>query len=105
MPVAATLVVAAAREVPLIRLLPVAVACCVALFPAIFILYFTGSAIGSAMTSLADNPPINAADTDLSIAFAGLALGLLLASISYALTLPAPKPEGLGGSDRAANRA
>ncbi|MET7970952.1 hypothetical protein [Micromonospora sp. NPDC005305] len=93
MPVAATLAVAAAREVPLIRLLPVTVACCVALLPAMIILYITGSAVGSAMTSLADNPPINAADTDLSIAFSGLVLGLLLASISHVTTLPASKPD------------
>ncbi|MER5334918.1 hypothetical protein [Micromonospora sp. NPDC002717] len=96
MPVAATLAVAAAREVPLIRLLPVAVACCVALPPTMIILYIAGSAVGSAMTSLADNPPINAADTDLSIAFTGLVLGLLLASISHLITLPAPKPDSLG---------
>ncbi|MFE9688981.1 hypothetical protein [Micromonospora sp. NPDC005806] len=93
MPVAVTIAVAAAREVPLIRLLPIAIACCVALLPAMIILYIAGSALGSAMTSLADNPPINAADTDLSIAFTGLVLGLLLASISYVMTLPAPKPD------------
>lgn len=91
MTVAATLAVAAAREVNLIRLLPVAVACCLAQLPAMIVLYIAGSAVGSAMTSLADNPPINAADTDLSIAFTGLVLGLLLASISHVMTQSAAK--------------
>ncbi|MGR6321172.1 hypothetical protein Q2K19_19900 [Micromonospora soli] len=95
MPVAATLAVAAARDVPLIRLLPVGIACGVVLLPAMIILYIAGSAVGRAMTSLADNPPINAADTDLSIAFTGLVLGLLLAWISHVLTLPAGKPGSL----------
>lgn len=95
MSVAATLAVAAAREVSLIRLLAVAMACCLAQLPVMIILYITGSAVGSAMTSLADNPPISAADTDLSIAFAGLVLGLLLGSISYLITSPASRPPRL----------
>lgn len=41
-----------------------------------------------AMTALADNPPVNAADTDLSIASAGLFIGLLRASASYLITRP-----------------
>ncbi|SCE79815.1 hypothetical protein GA0074695_1206 [Micromonospora viridifaciens] len=93
--VAATLAVVAAREVALIRLLPVAVVCGVALFPAMMMLYFVGSTVGSAMTSLADNPPVNGADTDLSLAFSGLVLGLLLASISHVLAPPPHEPSSL----------
>jgi hypothetical protein len=96
LPVAATLAVAAARDVPLTQLLKVAVACGVVLLPAAMILYFAGSVVGSAMTSLAGNPPVNGADTDLSMAFAGLVLGLLLASVSYMITLPTRQMGFLG---------
>ncbi|WP_165945784.1 hypothetical protein [Micromonospora sp. KC606] len=47
------------------------------------------------MTSLAGDPPVNAADTDGSMAFTGLLLGLLLASISCVMTLHAPTPASL----------
>ncbi|WP_222870898.1 hypothetical protein, partial [Micromonospora sp. MP36] len=95
MPVAAALAVVAVREVSLIRLLPVAVACCVVLLPAAVILYLAGSAVGTAMTSLAGNPPVNSADTDLSIAVSGLLLGLLLASVSHVMTRPAHGSDSL----------
>lgn len=100
--VSATLAVAAARDVPGIRLLPAAVACAVALPPAALILYVAGSVVGNAMTSLAGNPPINSADSDLSMAFAGLALGLLLASISYVGTRPARQPDSPAGDSGSA---
>ena len=44
------------------------------------------------MTSLAGNPPINSADTDLSMSFAALTLGLLFAMISHLVTRPALEP-------------
>jgi hypothetical protein len=40
------------------------------------------------MTRLAGNPPVHAADSDLSIALVGLAVGLLLAAVSLVITRP-----------------
>jgi hypothetical protein len=88
----AALAVTAARTGSGIRLLVVAVTGGLALLPSLLALYFAGSKVGAAMTALAGNPPVNGADTDLSIAFAGVVIGLLLASISYALTRPARLP-------------
>lgn len=88
---AAAAAVAAARDVSLLRLVGVAAACAVALVPVYLLLYIIGSAIGGAMTSLAGNPPINSADTDLSLSFTALLLGLLFAAISQAITRPAPQ--------------
>ncbi|MEU3453225.1 hypothetical protein ABZ671_06440 [Micromonospora sp. NPDC006766] len=58
-------------------------------------LYFVGLPVGSAMTSLAGNPAVNGADSDLSLAFCGLCFGLLLASISHVLTRPPHEPGSL----------
>jgi len=88
--VLAAVAVAAARDVSLPRLLGVAAACAVVLFPGFLLLYFIGSAAGGAMTALAGNPPVNGADSDLAFAFAALVLGLALAAISRRLTRPAP---------------
>ncbi|WP_433389581.1 hypothetical protein [Micromonospora sp. KLBMP9576] len=104
--VAAMLAVVAAREVNPIRLLSVAIACCLAQLPAMIVLYIAGSAVGGAMTSLADNPPVNGADTDLPIAFTGLVLGLLLASISHLMTRSATRQASSNhDSDLSRNRA
>jgi predicted outer membrane lipoprotein len=89
LPAGAATAVAAARGVSPLRLLGVLVACAFALIPVYVVLYILGSTIGGAMTSLADNPPINSADTDLSMSFAALLLGLLFAAISHVLTRPA----------------
>ncbi|GAB3867984.1 hypothetical protein ACFPIJ_23650 [Dactylosporangium cerinum] len=89
LPAGAATAVAAARGVSPLRLLGVLVACAVALIPGYVLLYILGSTIGGAMTSVADNPPINSADTDLSLSFAALMLGLLFAAISHLLTRPA----------------
>jgi hypothetical protein len=95
-PVAATLAVTAAtRDVSPTRLLIVGVSYALALPPAVIGLYFAGTAVGAQMTSLAGNPPVNGADTDLSIAFIGVALGLLLASISYVVTLSSRPPDSV----------
>ncbi len=88
LPAGAAAAVAAARDVPLLRLLGVAVACAVALLPVYLVLYFAGSLVGGAMTSLAGNPPINSADTDLALSFTALLLGALFATISHLLTRP-----------------
>lgn len=88
-PVAASLVVAATRPVPRFRLVGVALASAALLLPAAGLLYFVGSAVGATMTALASNPPVNAADIDLSYTFVGLVIGLLLASTSYLVTHPA----------------
>jgi hypothetical protein len=45
------------------------------------------------MTSLARNPPINGADTDISIAFAGVVIGLLLATVTYLIAVRAAKTD------------
>ncbi|MFB9177156.1 hypothetical protein ACFFX1_03305 [Dactylosporangium sucinum] len=100
-PIAVSLAVAAARDVPLGRLVAVAGACSVTLPLSLLILYFGGTAAGGAMTSLAGNPPVNGADTDLSIALAGLALGLLLALAGYGATRPARGDAGASGRERA----
>ena len=92
LPAGAAAAVAAARDVSLLRLLGVAVACAFVMIPVYLLLYFIGSAVGGAMTSLAGNPPINSADTDLSMSFAALALGLLFAMVSHLLTRPALEP-------------
>ncbi|MBY8874374.1 hypothetical protein K7640_21315 [Micromonospora sp. PLK6-60] len=88
--VGATLAVAAARDVPPTRLLPVAIVSGAALLPAFAALYLIGMGVGSAMTVVAGNPPVNGADSDLALTFCGLALGLLLASLSHLLTRAAP---------------
>lgn len=97
LPAGAAAAVAAARDVSLLRLLGVAAVCAVALIPVYLLLYIVGSAVGGAMTSLAGNPPINSADTDLSLSFTALLLGLLFAAISHRLTRPAPVLVGQPG--------
>lgn len=88
LPSAAAASIAAAREVPLPRLLAITVACAVALVPAALLLYFAGSSVGGAMTALAGNPAINSADSDLSLSFVAVLLGVLFAAISHFLTRP-----------------
>jgi hypothetical protein len=92
---AATLAVTAARNVSVRRLLTAAAAGGLALLPSFVGPYFAGSAVGAAMTSLVGNPPVDGADTDLSIAFAGVVVGLLLASVSHVVTRSAPPPNSL----------
>ncbi|MFF5230646.1 hypothetical protein [Dactylosporangium sp. NPDC000521] len=84
LPAAATTAVAATGDVPPLRLLAILGACALALIPAYLLLYFIGSALGAAMTSLAGNPAVDSADTDLSLAVAAVLLGLLFATISRA---------------------
>jgi hypothetical protein len=96
LPVFAVVAVAAARDVSLPRLLGVAVAGAMVLVPAFLLLYFAGSAVGGAMTALAGNPPVNGADSDLTLAFAALALGLLLATVSRRLTRVRSEPTLVG---------
>jgi hypothetical protein len=92
LPAGAATAVAAARPVSPLRLLGVVVGCAFALIPTYLLLYVIGSSVGGAMTSLAGNPPINSADTDLSLSFGALMLGLLFAAISHVLTRPALSP-------------
>jgi hypothetical protein len=92
LPAGAAAAVAGARRVSVLRLIGVAVACGVALIPVYLLLYIVGSQVGGAMTALAGNPPINSADTDLSLSFTALMLGLLFATISHQLTRPAVEP-------------
>jgi len=86
LPVAASVAVIAARDVTPTRLLLVAVGCVAMLPIAAVLLFIVGLLTGGAMTSLAGNPAVNAADTDLSLALPGLAIGLLLAAVSYQAT-------------------
>ncbi|MEV0154341.1 hypothetical protein AB0H57_11465 [Micromonospora sp. NPDC050686] len=102
--VGATLAVAAARDVPLGRLLPVAIISGAALLPAAIALYLVGMGVGSAMTVVAGNPPVNGADSDLALSFCGLVLGLLLSTLSHLLTRAArqhPRPEAAPVPDAA----
>lgn len=87
LPAAAAVAVAAARDVSVLRLLGALAACAVALIPVYLLLYVAGSSAGGAMTALSGNPPINSADTDLSLSFSALLLGLLFGLISHTLTL------------------
>lgn len=89
-PVAATLAIAATRDVPPARLLTAAVACSLALPPSAIFLYYVGSAVGSAMTSTEGYPAVNGADTDVSLSFSGLVIGLVLATLGYVTTRPGP---------------
>ncbi|MDG6100950.1 hypothetical protein Daura_01545 [Dactylosporangium aurantiacum] len=88
LPAGAAAAVAAARDVSLLRLAGVAAACAVALVPVYLLLYVIGSSVGGLFTRLAGNPPVNSADTDLSLSFAAVTLGLLFAWTSHLLTRP-----------------
>ncbi|GAA4264076.1 hypothetical protein [Dactylosporangium darangshiense] len=88
LPVSAALAVAAARPVTLPRLLAAGAAAAALIFPSFLAVYFTGITIGAAMTSAAGNPPINGADEDLSLAYAALGLGLILAALTRWITGP-----------------
>jgi hypothetical protein len=73
----------------LARLCAVAVVCVVAPLFIGLLLFVEGSTAGAAMTSLAGNPPVNAADTDMSITFIGALLALSVAAVSYLIVRPA----------------
>lgn len=88
LPSGAAAAVAAARDVSWLRLAGVTAVCAVALVPVYLLLYVIGSSVGSLFTRLAGNPPVNSADTDLSLSFAALAVGLLFAWIGHVLTRP-----------------
>lgn len=90
---APVIVVAASQDVSGTRLFAAGCLCAVALPPAAVPGYLVGSALGSAMTSLARNPPINGADTDISVAFAGVVVGLLLATVTYLIAVRAAKTD------------
>ncbi len=70
------------------RIALVAPCAALALLAAFAPLYIGGIVVGAAMTRLAGNPAVNGADSDLSIALVGLAIGLLLATVSYVITRP-----------------
>jgi hypothetical protein len=95
-PIAAVLAIAASRDVPPARLLSAAVACSLAIPISGIVLYIVGSTVGSAMTSTEGNPVVNSADTDLSLSFFGLVLGLVLAALSYITTRPGPRRAYVG---------
>jgi hypothetical protein len=95
-PVAATLAIAATRDVPPARLLNAAVACGLAVPLSTVFLYYVGSTVGSAMTSTEGYPAVNGADTDLSLSFSGLIIGLVLAAVSYVTTRPGPRRAYVG---------
>jgi hypothetical protein len=108
-PVAATLAIAATRDVPPGRLRTVAVACGLAIPPSAVVIYIAGSAVGSAMTAAEGNPVVNSADTDMSLSFGGLLIGLVLATLSYVTTRSEPprpawattrlRPQDSGGTE------
>jgi hypothetical protein len=63
-----------------------------ALFPFTLAMVIFGSVVGTFMTWLAGNPPINSADTDLSLSFAALVLGVAVGLMAYAFVRPAAPP-------------
>ncbi|MEV4131211.1 hypothetical protein AB0J72_03500 [Dactylosporangium sp. NPDC049742] len=105
LPSAAAAAVTATGDVPPLRLLAITGACALALIPAYLLLYFIGSAVGAAMTSLAGNPAIDSADTDLSLATVALLLGLLFATISRAFLASASSSPSSSSSPSAVDSA
>jgi hypothetical protein len=93
-PALSVVVIAAARDVPVIRLLflgGVGIVLSVVLSVAIFVT--TAVTMGPMMTDLAGNPSVNAADLDVALALPFTAFGLALAAISHRLTrAAAPAP-------------
>jgi hypothetical protein len=71
----------AAADLPWGRLFGVLAVLAIAAFPGLFAFYFGGMIVGQAMTSIAANPAVNAADTDLSYAFGGLLLAAIFAAL------------------------
>lgn len=90
----ATMMVAAAEDVPLSRLLVAGGVSALAVISiGVVAILFVGIPLGRAMTALAGNPAVHAADTDLSLALSVALLGLALAAVSRAvIRWPAPAP-------------
>ena len=89
LPAAGAVAVAAARDTTWGRLLLALFAGVVLTVPAYLFVAFTGIDMGTAMTAVAADPPVNGADEDLSTAFAAALSGLLLAGLTRWLTGPA----------------
>lgn len=81
--VAVTLAVSAARGLDATRLAMVGVTAVGVSIPLLFALAVGSMVVGTAMTSLAGNPAINAADSDLSTAFIGLVAGIAIGLLSH----------------------
>jgi hypothetical protein len=89
--VAATLIMAAAQNVTLRRLLVVGGVGVVLTLMSVCALLSVGIILGGWLTQLAGNPPVNGADTDLSIALTATLIGLAFsAAVLVVLRAPAP---------------
>ena len=75
----------AAADLAWDRLFGVLMALAIAAFPGVLVFYFGGVIIGQAMTSIAANPPVNAADTDFSFALGGLVLAAYFGAVVEAV--------------------
>jgi hypothetical protein len=77
------------------RLLMLAVTAAAVVIPFTVALVVLGAAqlVGELMTQAAGNPAINSADSDVSLAFTGLALGVALGFISHGFGRPLPPPD------------
>jgi hypothetical protein len=80
------LAVAAARDVPRRVLTSVAAAGVVMLPVVIVVVLIGGTVVGGIMTSIAGNPEVNGADTDLTFGVPGLAVGVLAAAVTHMVT-------------------
>ena len=71
--------------------------------PVIIVVFFGGMIAGQILTSIAGNPPVNGADTDLTYGLPGLVLGVMVAAVTHVVTA-VPGPAG-PASHRACHRA
>jgi hypothetical protein len=91
---AGLLAVAAAHDVPRTRLIVVAVTGALMLPVVIIVLFIGGRVTGQFLTSIAGNPAVNAADTDLTDGLPGLLCGVLVATVTQAVTAAAGAASG-----------
>jgi hypothetical protein len=84
------LVAVAARRLPWRQGAAVALVCVLVVPAELMVLYLGGVLAGELTTSLAGNPAVNSADTDLAIAAPMLAIGLALALTIRLITSSAP---------------
>jgi hypothetical protein len=90
------LAVAAARDVPRRVLTSVAAAGVVMLPVVIVVVLIGGTVVGGIMTSIAGNPEVNGADTDLTFGLPGLVVGVLAAVVTHIVTSSAQRAQATG---------
>ena len=96
MVVVGLLAVAAARDVPRAILTAVAAAGLLMLPVVILVVIIGGMIVGGIMTSIAGNPAVNGADTDLTFAVPGLVVGVLGAVVTHIVASSARRAPATG---------